>query len=137
MKNNTTNIEHPSQPLNHPIERIMDDAFLKMRRLTDADTIVGQTITTPDGMNIIPISRISMGIVTGGGEYAMASDEDDSYPFAGASGAGMTVNPVCFLVSDGKSIKVVNVNRDTTFDKALSLIPDIIGKIFIKKKVKK
>ncbi len=105
----------PSEHTEHPIERIMDSAFGKMRTLTDADIIVGNPIIMPDGTTVVPISKISIGIVTGGGEYSQKQQSE--YPFAGASGAGMSVSPVCFLVSDGKSVRMLNVGSKSMFDK--------------------
>ena len=54
----------------HPIERIMDNAFIKLKGLVSADTVVGNPVTTSDGVSIIPISRVTMGFLTGGGEYS-------------------------------------------------------------------
>ena len=116
----------------HPIERIMDSAFGKMRTLTDADIIVGNPIIMPDGTTVVPISKISIGIVTGGGEYSQKQQND--FPFAGASGAGMSVSPVCFLVSDGKSVKMLNVGSKSVLDKVVETVPDIVGSLFGKRK---
>ena len=122
----------PSEHTEHPIERIMDSAFGKMRTLTDADIIVGNPIIMPDGTTVVPISKISIGIVTGGGEYIQKQQSE--YPFAGASGAGMSVSPVCFLVSDGKSVRMLNVGSKSMFDKVVETVPDVVGSIFGKKK---
>ena len=122
----------PSEHTEHPIERIMDSAFGKMRTLTDADIIVGNPIIMPDGTTVVPISKISIGIVTGGGEYSQKQQSE--YPFAGASGAGMSVSPVCFLVSDGKSVRMLNVGSKSMFDKVVETVPDVVGSIFGKKK---
>ena len=122
----------PSEHTEHPIERIMDSAFGKLRTLTDADIIVGNPIIMPDGTTVVPISKISIGIVTGGGEYSQK--QQSGYPFAGASGAGMGVSPVCFLVSDGKSVRMLNVGSKSMFDKVVETVPDVVGSIFGKKK---
>ena len=122
----------PSEHTEHPIERIMDSAFGKLRTLNDADIIVGNPIIMPDGTTVVPISKISIGIVTGGGEYSQKQQSE--YPFAGASGAGMSVSPVCFLVSDGKSVRMLNVGSKSMFDKVVETVPDVVGSIFGKKK---
>ncbi|MCH5165782.1 MAG: sporulation protein YtfJ [Clostridiales bacterium] len=122
----------PSEHTEHPIERIMDSAFGKMRTLTDADIIVGNPIIMPDGTTVVPISKISIGIVTGGGEYSQKQQSE--YPFAGASGAGMSVSPVCFLVSDGKSVRMLNVGSKSMFDKVVETVPDVVGSLFGKKR---
>ena len=112
----------------HPIERIMDNAFVKLKGLVSADTVVGNPVTTADGVSIIPISKLTMGFLTGGGEYAdMSRESYTEYPFAGGSGAGISVSPVGFLVSAGKSVKLVGVDDKSAYDKLLSLIPDVIS----------
>ena len=112
----------------HPIERIMDNAFTKIRTIVDADTVIGNPVTSIDGTTIIPISKVTMGFVTGGGEYSdMSREEYDEFPFAGGSGAGLTVSPVGFLVNDGKSIKIVNLNDSSSpYDKIFGLIPKVV-----------
>ncbi len=112
----------------HPIERIMDNAFVRLKGLVSADTVIGSAVSTADGASIIPISRVTMGFVTGGGEYSDTSRESyDEYPFAGGSGAGVSVSPVGFLISDGKSVKLIGVDDKNAYDKILSLVPEIIS----------
>lgn len=122
----------PSEHTEHPIERIMDSAFMKMRSLTDADIIVGNPVVMQDGMTVVPISKISIGIVTGGGEYSQKQQGD--LPFAGASGAGMSISPVCFLVSDGKNVRMLNVGSKSVLDKVVETVPEVVGSLFGKKK---
>ena len=115
----------------HPIERIMETAFTKIRTLADTDTIIGRPVTTADGVSIVPISKVTMGFVTGGGEYSdMSRQTNTEYPFAGGSGAGVSVAPIGFLVSDGKTVKLVPVDGKSPLDRILSLIPDI-AEVFV------
>ena len=114
----------------HPIERIMDNALIKIRSFVDADTVVGTPVTTADGMSIIPISRVSMGFLTGGGEYSdLSAEQKSEFPFAGGSGAGVSVQPIGFLVSDGKSIKLVNIFEKNPLEKLMDITPDIVDAI--------
>jgi len=120
-----------------PVERVMDNAFTKMRTLVDADIIVGTPVQTADGASIIPVNRVTMGFLTGGGEYSdLSRAAQNEYPFAGGSGAGLSVAPICFLVSDGKTVKLINVDEKNTLDKILGLIPEVAGKLIeeVKKK---
>lgn len=115
------------RPTEHPIERIMDTAFIKIRTLVDADTIIGNPVTTADGVSIIPVSKVTMGFLTGGGEYSDMNKESSSeYPFAGGSGAGVSVSPIGFLVSDGKTVKLINVDDKNPLDKFLGMIPGLV-----------
>lgn len=114
----------------HPVERVMDTAFTKIRTLVDADTVVGNPVTTEDGVSIIPLSKVTMGFLTGGGEYSdMAQQNLSEYPFAGGSGAAVSVSPIGFLVSDGKSVKIIKMDDKNPFDKILNLIPDVVDSL--------
>ena len=48
---------------------MMRSAMDKVRAMVDTNTIVGQPITTPDGVTLIPISKVSFGFGSGGGDY--------------------------------------------------------------------
>lgn len=114
----------------HPIERVMDNAFTKIRTLVDADTVVGKPVITEDGASIIPLSKVTMGFLTGGGEYSdMAQQNLAEYPFAGGSGAAVSVSPIGFLVSDGKSVKIIKMDDKNPFEKILALIPDVVDSL--------
>lgn len=130
VRNEITSETVQSVPAN-PIERIMDDSFGKLKNITRSETIIGEPISVGN-YSVAPVTKISVGFVTGGGEYGDAESSD--FPFAGASGAGMSVNPVCFLVSDGKSFKVVGLNTPSAFDRIIAAVPDIISKFTAKKK---
>lgn len=111
----------------HPVERIMDNAFTKMKKLVEADTVIGTPVVTADGVSIIPVSKITAGFLTGGGEYSDMSRQNYSeYPFAGGSGAGVSVSPIGFLVSDGKTVKLVGVDEKNPIEKILETVPSIV-----------
>ena len=125
------------QEQEHPVERIMDNAFTKIRTLVEADTVIGTPVVTADGVSIIPVSKITAGFLTGGGEYSdMSRQTYTEYPFAGGSGAGVSVSPVGFLVSDGKTVKLVNVDDKNPLEKILDTVPEILDGLLdgVKKK---
>lgn len=112
----------------HPIERLMSTAVSRLKTLIDTDTIIGSAVTTPEGDTIIPVSKVTLGFVTGGGEYdAAASKRIDEYPFAGGSGAGVSVTPIGFLVSGKNGFKMVSINGDTPYTKILEMVPKLIS----------
>lgn len=111
------------------VERVMDNAFTKMRNLIDVDAVVGTPITTVDGVSIVPISKVTMGFLTGGGEYSDMLTDDAVYPFAGGSGAGAVVTPTCFLVSDGANVRLISVDEKNPYEKLLELVPIVVDKI--------
>lgn len=126
-----------TQKNEHPIERIMDNAFVRLKGLVNADTVIGSAVVTADGTSIIPVSRVTMGFLTGGGEYSdNMNSEREEYPFAGGSGAGLSVSPIGFLVSDGNTVKLVSVDDKSAYEKILEVIPEVVAAAFGKKNEK-
>ena len=116
----------------HPIERLMNGSMSSIKTLCGADTIIGTPVLLPDGKTIIPISRVAMGFLTGGGEYSDVSTNKknkEGFPFAGGSGGGVTVSPIGFLVCDGNNIRVISVDGENGYDKLMGLVPDVLGSL--------
>ena len=132
-----------------PLRDVMNSTMEKVREMVDANNIVGAPITTPDGVTLIPISRVSFGFGSGGGTYGQTSERfgavvkrrsrnlrDDN--FGGGGGAGVKIDPVAFLViKDGTTrVMPVAVPPVSTVDRIVDMAPDIvdkIGKFFDKK----
>ena len=112
----------------HPIQGIMDTTMQKIKEMVDVNTIVGDPMTTPDGTTIIPISKVSFGFASGGADIA-SKNQTNSQPFAGGSGAGITITPIAFMVVSGADIRLIHVaNNVTTVDKVVEMVPEIIDK---------
>ena len=112
----------------HPIQGIMDTTMQKIKEMVDVNTIVGDPMTTPDGRPIIPISKVSFGFASGGADIA-TKNQTNSQPFAGGSGAGITITPIAFMVVSGADIRLIHVaNNVTTVDKVVEMVPEIIDK---------
>ncbi|NMA64942.1 MAG: sporulation protein YtfJ [Clostridiaceae bacterium] len=115
----------------HPIEELMKTAMESIKEMVDVNTIVGDAVQTIDGTVIIPVSKVCFGFAAGGGEYAKDQKGDNSkYPFAGGSGAGVSINPVAFLiVGRNNSIRMISASPNAALDRALGNIPGIIEQI--------
>lgn len=101
----------------NPVERLMDTVFGKINTLIDANTVIGTPITTVDGVSIIPISRVTLGLMTGGGEYSdMSKSHYTDYPFAGGSGVGVNICPIAFIVNNGSKVNLISIEEKGLFD---------------------
>ncbi len=108
------------------IGQIMDSTLNNLRTMVDADTIIGTPLTV-DGITLIPVSKVSFGVATGGSDFASKSS---SGLFGGGGGAGVTVNPVAFIaVSDGNVKMMPIYNELGTIDKAVSMAPELLDKV--------
>lgn len=117
------------------LQDLMQTTMNKIHEMVDTNNIVGQPITTPDGVTLIPISRVSFGFGSGGGDYGKNSAKEN---FGGGSAAGVKIDPVAFLIiKDGTTrVMPVAVPPVSTVDRIVEMAPDIVdrvGKIFGKK----
>ena len=121
----------------HPLNDMMRSTMEKVREMVDTNTIVGQPITTPDGVTLIPISKVSFGFGSGGGDYGKTAREN----FGGGSAAGVKIDPVAFLVIKDGATRVlpVAVPPVNTVDRIVEMTPDILDKVekFFDKKQEK
>lgn len=117
----------------HPIENLMKSTMENIRNMVDVNTIIGDTVETKDGSNIIPISKVSFGFASGGSEFnhnKPNEENDRKYPFGGGCGAGVSVKPVAFLVIKNDSIRILPVDVENSYDRLMDYIPQVMD--FIK-----
>lgn len=121
----------------HPIESLMLTAMSSIRDMVDVNTIIGEPIETGNNITIIPISKVCFGFAAGGSEFTGETlkeynrkdkNEEIEYklPFGGGAGAGVTINPVAFLVVQNDNVKLMPVNHDSYIDKLLDYVPDLL-----------
>lgn len=109
------------------IDEVMESAFNKVRSLIDVDVVVGKTIFA-NGMMIIPLTKVTMGFISGGGEYYSDLKEikkETEYPFSGGSASGMTLQPVGFLVIDGLNVNLIKMEQKSAFEKLIETVPEV------------
>ena len=126
--------------IEHPIEGLMVTAMNSIEDMVDVNTIVGEPIETSNNTTIIPISKVCFGFAAGGSEfkgetideYSKKEEEENiqyRLPFGGGSGAGVSINPVAFLVVRGDGVKLLPINHSSAIDKLLDSVPDLFDKI--------
>ena len=110
-----------------PLNDLMRSTMEKIHEMVDTNTIVGQPITTPDGVTLIPISKVSFGFGSGGADCGKVQPKD----FGGAAGAGVKIDPVAFLVIKEGTTRVlpVAVPASTTLDRVVEMVPDLVEKV--------
>ncbi len=85
---------------------------------------------TASGAQVIPFTKVTMGYLSGGGEYGevKAVKIDETYPFAGGAGTVINLKPAGFLIDDGVECRVVKLTNDP-LDGLIEKAGDIVGKI--------
>ena len=117
----------------HPIESIMRTTMENLKEMIDVNTVVGEAVLSGDGVTIIPISKVSFGFVAGGGEYADSPPTPPAQPaaaedmaFAGGTSAGVSVNPVGFLIVGNGQIKLLPASYSTPVERIVELVPQLV-----------
>lgn len=116
---------------NDSIYNLIDGAMEKIKTIVDSSTVIGEKVETEDGTVIIPISKVTVGYVVGGGEYADLSARRvaNHFPMAGGSSGGMSVTPVGFLIENNGEVKFVNVENKSLYQTVLNMFNTLLNKI--------
>jgi sporulation protein YtfJ len=122
--------------MQQPVENLMRTTMDSIKNMIDVNTVVGDPVETKDGTVAIPISRVCYAFVAGGGDLAKKSEEkpeagalDNSLPFAGGTGAGVTIMPIGFLTSSNGQLRMLPVAYSNTIDRVIDMVPNFIENI--------
>ncbi len=113
----------------HPIENIMSSTMESLNKMIDVDKVIGHAVIAPNGATIIPVSQLAFGFASGGGEYEFPQSKKEDFPFAGGAGAGISVKPSGFLVISGELIRFLPIQKSSSYDKIIDLVPQVVEQI--------
>ena len=106
----------------------MSVTMSKIKEMVDVNTVVGDPITTHDGIMVVPISRVSLGFGSGGSDFSLKEGQQG---FGGGNGAGITITPIGFLVINDGNVRMLNIAppASSTVDRLVELIPDVLDRV--------
>ena len=115
--------------MSNKLPNMLESTIQKIREMVDVNSVIGQPITTPDGVTIIPVSKVSVGF--GGGGTDFANNKGGENPFGGGVGGGVNVTPICFLIVSEGNVRMMPVAApaSTTADRIVEMVPDTIDKL--------
>ncbi len=120
------------------LNEIINTSLEKIKELAKNETVVGEPMSLPGGVTVIPVSKISMGFVSGGLDFPSKKNSDApvATKFGGGGGTGITVTPVAFLtVSAAGTVEMLPIlgpGDADKLDKITTLVektPDVLLKI--------
>ncbi len=108
----------------------MEKTAEQLVKLVDVNTVIGKPVFSASGAQIIPFTKVTMGYLSGGGEYGevKAVKEGESFPFAGGAGTVVNIKPAGFLIDDGMECRVVKISDDP-LDGLIEKAGDLLGKV--------
>lgn len=117
--------------MSEKLPNMLDTTIQKIKEMIDVNPVIGEPISTPDGVTIIPVSKVSVGFGGAGSDFTKGKTASGNNPFGGGVGAGVKVTPICFLIVKDGNVRMMPVAQaaNTTADRIVEMIPDTIDKI--------
>lgn len=126
--------------MKHPLPDMMGISIEKIKTMADANTVIGEAIHTPEGVTLIPVSKVKYGFAGGGTDFATKgypANKDNA--FGGGTGASVSITPVAFVVIKGESVRLMPVAEpaSNSLERLVELLPELIDQISTANKQKK
>ncbi len=114
--------------MSQKLPNMLETTIQKIREMVDVNTVIGTPISTPDGVTIIPVSKVSVGFAGGGSDF---TNKTGNNPFGGGAGGGVKVTPVCFLIVKDGNVRMMPVPEpaSSTADRVVEMLPDTLDKL--------
>ena len=59
--------------MSEKLPNMLDSTIQKIKEMVDVNSVIGEPISTPDGVTIIPVSKVSVGFGGGGSDFVNKS----------------------------------------------------------------
>ncbi len=118
--------------MSQTLPNMLDNTIAKIREMVDVNSVIGTPITTPDGVTIIPVSKVSVGFGGGGSDFVSKNaNNGKENPFGGGAGGGVKVTPICFLIVKDGAVRMMPVAApaNSTADRIVEQVPDLLDKV--------
>ena len=113
------------------LDNIIEKTLNSLKTIGETETVFGTPIKFNDGTEVVPVSKVTIGFVVGGGEYSDLSARRvaNHYPMAGGSGGAAVVNPIGFLVSTESQVKFISTENKADYEKILEIFAKTSSKV--------
>ena len=113
------------------LPNMLQDTISKIREMVDVNSVIGDPITTPDGVTIVPVSKVSVGFGGGGSDFTTKNAGSGEMPFGGGVGGGVKMTPICFLIVKDGNVRMmpVPVPANSTADRIVEMMPDTLERL--------
>lgn len=117
--------------MSNSLPNMLENTIAKIREMVDVNSVIGDPITTPDGVTIIPVSKVSVGFGGGGSDFVSKNANHQENPFGGGAGGGVKVTPIAFLIIKDGNVRMLPVAApaNTTADRLVEMVPDVLDRV--------
>ena len=112
------------------INKTIETTLKNISNLIDTNTVIGKPIKIDDGELIFPISKVTIGVLSGGGEYGKINifSKNNELPFSAGNGAIVSVKPNGFFIKNGKKYSIISI-PNSPYEKLIEKTSDLITKL--------
>ena len=112
------------------VSEILGTSMAKVREMVDANTVVGEPIPAGDGITLIPISKISFGLASGGADFASKNAASNAN-FGGGAGCGVKISPVAMICIQGDRVRMLPITEPATTatERIIEQLPELMDRI--------
>ena len=112
------------------LPNMLENTIAKIREMVDVNSVIGTPITTPDGVTIIPVSKVSVGFGGGGSDFSNMNPNAE-LPFGGGVGGGVKVSPIAFLIVKDGNVRMISIPEpaNSTTERIVEMLPDTLDKL--------
>lgn len=111
------------------VNKLVADTINGLKNVIDSNTIIGSPITLSKDIIIVPITKVSVGFISGGGELNAIKSKINAYPFVGASTSGFNLSPIGFISFSNNEIKYHDIDSKSVDEKIVDMLNSIVSKI--------
>lgn len=109
------------------VKELISSSISKIHELADAETVIGNPIAIDGNITIIPVSKVSYGFAAGGSDLPSKTNPE---MFGGASGAGVSIQPLAFIVINNGNVQLLQMNLDSSASTAIvNMVPEVFDKV--------
>ena len=108
------------------IDNIIQNTINNLKKVIETNTIVGTPVVVGN-ITIIPISKVSIGIISGAGE--MNNKKTTILPFAGGSGSGFNLTPMGFISIADNDVKFSPIDESVMYADVMNIAKGIVNNL--------
>ena len=112
------------------IDNFMTSTISKLKDILDIDSIIGEPIKVNDNVTILPICKMTLGVISGGsdvGKEKIKLAKFDNY--AGGSGTGVSYQPIGIVAVVNDDLKFISLNNTVPYFEILETIKTVSSNI--------
>ena len=108
---------------NEMLSKVVEQTLSSIKEIADGSGIVGEPIKVSNDITIIPLNKISVGYVIGGGN--IDNSKNNEMDLSGTT-TGFNLSPLGFISIINESVSFVSINQVYPYKKILDLLDKAI-----------